>query len=1200
MKKDLKNMLIFGLAAASIAFVHQAAFGNVVMSMPRELLALLGILWVRRWYYAVGIAILASLGGPYGDQGRTLLVNLGVHGIMLPVVWAGYHLALTKITRAWKFASFWFLIIGGYSAMFSLFISRAFGTVSFEQFFCLGLSTLLGASYLRISEQMGADRPQENGVTAELRSPELRMRDKDARLRALIEAAADAIITIDGKGVIQTFNPAAERMFGYGSAEVIGRPVSLLMPEPHRSQYQGYIDRYLLTGQSRMLNQEREAIAQRKDGRLFPIALMISDFSIGPVQMFTGIIRDISERKQAEEQLQKLSRAVEQSESTIVITDLDGTIEFVNPAFSKKTGYSQEEAIGENPRILKSGSHPPEFYQHLWNTISRGEVWQGEFINRKKNGEFYWESAIISPVKDRQNRITHYLAIKDDITEHKLAEEALAKERNLLRTLINHLPDYIYIKDLESRFILANEASVRSLNFSCLDDLLGKTDFDLFPRDLAERFYADEQVILQSGTPLINQEEQTINLLTGEPIWFLTTKVAFRDSRGHIVGIVGLSRDITRQKQEEEELKQAKASADAANRAKSEFLARMSHEIRTPMNAIIGLTHLALQTELSPKQHDYLTKIHVSAHSLLGIIDDILDFSKIEADKLSLEAISFFLEEVLHDIANVLGIKAEEKGLDLRFSVADDVPGELVGDPLRLKQVLMNLTSNALKFTTHGSIGVSVESVSENAATVTLRFSIRDTGIGISPQQRQELFQPFTQADGSITRKYGGTGLGLSISKRLVEMMGGTISVESQPGQGSLFSFIAIFGRHPEQQPFLRLRPEPSDREIRGVFKGLRALVVEDNEINQQVVKELLETRGMIATIANNGQEAVQRVKDTEFDVILMDIEMPDMDGYEAARKIREGAVSFHDETLRQIPIIAMTAHALDGDRKKSLKAGMNDHLAKPIDPDQLYATLYTLIDPARHAHSQVTPCYSRTISAQDAAKFPRFPGLDPASGLTRVGGNRSVYWDLLDKFRAHYANRVKEIQGLLAQDELDRASQLIHGLKGVAGNLGACHVFRLAQQLETAIAEGVQPQYFRLAEKLGQALATLLSSITLLQEHLGSASETQNPQERADDAAEIDRSQVSQWLNRLAHLLNEDDTQAIRCFASFRDQIHVPKARKDLHRLEIAIGQYDFEQALEALRHLAQILDIALERRRKGDGDDEHHDSKTDDSGSG
>ena len=484
MTKDVRNMFIFGLSAGSMAVLQQIITGSAGVNLPREIFSLLGVFWVSQVWGIAGISLLACLPGPYGEFGTDFFMNLGTHSAMLIIIWAGYHLKVKKLAHEWMFAVIWMFMVSGYYVGEVIFweylhnipIGQLLENLvhHWQILVSLYLSTLVGAFYVRLVHPPAVAREQDSRELTALRRVEECIHDKDSRLRAIVEAAGDGIVTIDEQGIIETFNPAAERMFGYAAREMIGQPVTLLMPEPHRSQHHLYLARYLQTGQARVINQEREVLAQRKDGSMFPIALMISEFWIGQTRMFTGIIRDITERKQAEEQLQKLSRAVEQSESTIVITDLSGTIEFVNPAFTKKTGYSQEEAIGENPRILKSGAHSPEFYQELWETISTGDVWQGEFINRKKNGALYWESAIITPVKDRNNKITHYLAIKDDVTEHKLAEEALAKERNLLRTLINHLPDYIYIKDTQSRFVLSNDTGIRSLHLTTLEDLIGK------------------------------------------------------------------------------------------------------------------------------------------------------------------------------------------------------------------------------------------------------------------------------------------------------------------------------------------------------------------------------------------------------------------------------------------------------------------------------------------------------------------------------------------------------------------------------------------------------------------------------------------------------------------------------------------------------------------------------------------------------
>jgi two-component system sensor histidine kinase/response regulator len=387
------------------------------------------------------------------------------------------------------------------------------------------------------------------------------------------------------------------------------------------------------------------------------------------------------------------------------------------------------------------------------------------------------------------------LAVVTSTVDRRFLEQARALESSeqVLRTLIDTLPDFIYVKDAEGRFVVANLSLAHSVGAQTARELIGKTDFDFYPKDLAATFLADEQKIIHSGEALVNREETDMSL-TGNEVHLLTTKVPLRDRNGRISGIAGVGRDITQRRNAEAEIRNAQTAAEAANRAKSEFLANMSHEIRTPMNGILGMAELVLDTDLSAQQRQDLTLLKQSADSLLDIINDILDFSKIEANRLELELIEFALPDFLATTTKTLALTAHQKKLALTFHCSPDIPGTVIGDPGRLRQILVNLIGNAIKFTEHGSIFLEVALDSRSGEQCTLHFSVSDTGLGIPAEQQKLIFNAFTQADASTTRKFGGTGLGLTISSRLVELMGGTIWVESQIGEGSTFHFTAQFG----------------------------------------------------------------------------------------------------------------------------------------------------------------------------------------------------------------------------------------------------------------------------------------------------------------------------------------------------------------------------------------------------------------------
>jgi PAS domain S-box-containing protein len=664
--------------------------------------------------------------------------------------------------------------------------------------------------------------------------------------------------------------------------------------------------------------------------------------------------------------------------------------------------------------------------------------------------------------------------LQEEVNERQRAEEELSQERTMLRALIDNVPDFMYVKDAQSRFVVANASLARSMGSRRPDELLQRTDFDFYPKKLAEKYFEDEQEVIREKKPLFNREEESVDS-DGNTIRLLTTKVPLIDKSGEVTGIAGVGRDITERHKVEREMQRAREAAEAASRAKSEFLANMSHEIRTPLNGVMGMTDLALETKLTEEQRGYLETVKSSSDSLLTVINDILDFSKIEAGKIDLEKADFHLRDSLESMLKTVALRADEKGLELLCEVAPDVPEIVSGDATRLRQVVINLTGNAIKFTSQGEVTVKVQVQGSEGDERILQFTVADTGIGIPEEKRELIFAPFSQADTSTTRKYGGTGLGLTISTRLVQMMGGKMWVESEVGKGSQFHFTTRVGvadakeikvgtvAPPEilrgvkvlvvddnrtnrrivqgmlgrwemksvsvedgaealaqlsaarqaGEPFgliltdmhmpnmdgfalveqIRERPEISaatimmltsaghrgdaarcqelgiaayllkpirQSELREAIarvlgakeqKGamplitrfsvqdaaepgafLRVLLAEDNAVNQRLAVRLLEKRGHSVVVANNGLEAVQALEKESFDLVFMDVQMPEMDGLEATAAIREKEKS----SGQRQPIIALTAHAMKGDREKCIAGGMDGYLTKPIRPQEL------------------------------------------------------------------------------------------------------------------------------------------------------------------------------------------------------------------------------------------------------------------------
>jgi two-component system sensor histidine kinase/response regulator len=1106
----------------------------------------------------------------------------------------------------------------------------------------------------------------------EKKAAEKKLADQKQQLQSILDTSPVGVV-FSSKDKVYFANPKFEEMFGAKAGDTTP---NLYVNPAERSELIQVLDE-----RGKVENYELQM--QHQSGKIMDMLINYLPLNYEGEDGILGWMVDITDLKVIQKELtekhEQVVRLIEELPIPAAQFAPDGDVMHINKAFTSLLGYTIED-------IPTVEAHWEPFYPDVEYREKVKEEWTGSVAESAETGEAIAPMMLKITTKTGDVKIlrAHTIQVGQlafsmwvDFTDQKENEERLAKQREQLQSILDTSPVGVAFST-KGLIHFANPKFIEMFNAKP-----GQTSPNLYVHP-EER---DQLVKKLQSEGVVNNYEIQMKSYQGDIMDMLINYLPINYEGED--GILGWLLDITDLKKTQKELEWAKEQAEEATQAKSDFLANMSHEIRTPMNAIIGMSHLALQTELNRKQKNYIEKVHRSAESLLGIINDILDFSKIEAGKMDMETVNFRLEDVMDNLANLVGLKAEEKGVELLFNIPPEMPTALVGDPLRIGQVLVNLGNNAVKFTHDGEIIVEIQTLEESEDQIRLRFDVRDSGIGMTPEQQSKLFQSFSQADSSTTRKYGGTGLGLAISKKLVNMMDGEIGVTSAEGKGSTFFFdillrkqqgevsprrsslatelgvfpvlvvddnasareivtamLANMGLKVDQassgseamkmlkntdqkdpyklvfmdwkmpdkdgvevareiqqestlenvptvimvtaygkeeavgaadganiQSFLtkpvtasslldaillatgqldendlqqQSRHAEADENIKKL-RGAKVLLVEDNEINQELALELLSNNGIIADLAGNGQEALDKLNNNSYDGILMDCQMPVMDGYTATRKIRTLA------EYKDLPIIAMTANAMAGDREKAVDSGMNDHIAKPVNVKDMFSTMAKWIVPSEPVEEADLPDQN---SSTEFIEIPELEGINIQKGLLISQDNPKLYLKLLRKFADNQGNFEVLINQQIEAKDYETATRTAHTLKGVAGNIGAEDLQSTASELEAALNEQAALDTLNgLIPPVLACLNVVLASIASLE-----AVETET------SPRGITPEELNEKLNQLKEFLEDDDTEALEIIEELSSRVTELKHKDLMKALSKAVESYDFDEALEIL----------------------------------
>jgi two-component system, sensor histidine kinase and response regulator len=1027
-----------------------------------------------------------------------------------------------------------------------------------------------------------------NRTLAEQKKSEEALRKAEAKYRSIFENVVEGIFQTTPEGRYISVNPMLAKIYGYDSPAELMSAVNdiehqIYVDPNRRDEFERWIQKkgVVTKFESQIYRKDRSVIWISENAR----AVRNEN---GEVLYYEGTVEDITDRKLTEDALRNSEvlyhSLVETLPQNIFRKDLLGRFTFANRRFCETLKRPLSEILGKTDFDFFPAHLATKYYHDDLRVIESLQPFETVEAHQSVDEGITYVQVMKTPLYDHGGRVVGIQGIFWDVTERKKIEEQLAYERDLLQALLDYAPDNIYFKDRESRFIKCSKALADRFGLSDPKDAVGKTDFDFFNREHALTAFEDERRIIATGQPIIGKTEKEI-WQGGKNTWALTSKMPLRNQAGEIIGTFGVSKDITALKAAEEELEKARDAALESARLKSEFLANVSHEIRTPMNAIMGMTSLLLDTELTEEQEDFAETIRNSADNLLTLVNDLLDFSKIEAGKIVFETIDFDLRDEVEETVEILAERAQSKGIELATWIHEETPRLLRGDPGRLRQILINLVGNAIKFTERGEVVVDVALQSETQSEAVIRFTIRDTGIGIPSKAIPLLFHAFTQADGSTSRKYGGTGLGLAIVKQFVELMHGQIGVESVEGEGSTFWFTVGLEKQTEskrksfpsaareiltgikvlivddndtirqiltqqlnawkmenapassgaealallrsaaasgkpfhlaildlQMPGLdgltlahRIKADPAIAGTRLIMltsigsrlehqilrkegfssylvkpvkqsrffdvlanvtdetippalaavtdpaagpvieqkstRGVRVLLAEDNRVNQKLALKQLDKLGYTADVVANGQEVLSAIQSAPYDIILMDCQMPEMDGYEATVQIRRQEKEDPNAAkAKPIYIIAMTAHAMRADRERCLSMGMDDYLSKPVQISELGTVL-------------------RRATRRGAAAQTSLPPKEEAQSIDKsvIHGLRELrsedqpdpVCELIDLFVEDAEERLRKMETALDENNLPAVASLAHGLKGSASNLGARPLSALCGQLE-------------------------------------------------------------------------------------------------------------------------------------------------------